>query len=82
MLCHQQPPNRPGVLLGEVVFHRNSGNSPQAPPNVTARTHLDGDLVVSWDSIADAELTRIRSSVVEYEVQCVVILGSCPVLGR
>ena len=65
----------PGVLLGEVVFHYNSGSPPQAPPNVTATTHLNGEairpgeLVVSWDGFDDSELTRIRSSVVGYKVR-------------
>ena len=65
----------PGVLVGEVVFHRNSGQSPQAPLNVTATTHLGGEavrpgeLVVTWDGFDDSELTRIRSSVVGYKVQ-------------
>ena len=62
----QQPP---GVLLGEVVFHRSSGRSPQAPPNVAAAADPGGELVVSWDGFADSELARIRSSVVGYVVQ-------------
>ena len=59
----------PGVLWGETVFHRNNGESPQAPPNVDAAAYLGGELVVSWDGFADSELARVRSSVVGYEVQ-------------
>ena len=65
----------PGVLLGEVVFHYNSGSPPPAPSNVAASTHLageairPGELVVSWDGFEESELTRIRSSVVGYKVR-------------
>ena len=62
----EQPPGR---LLGEVVFRRSSGNSPQAPPSVGAAAHSGRVLVVSWDGFADSELGRIGSSVVGYEVQ-------------
>ena len=59
----------PGVLWGEVVFHRGLGNSPQAPLNVGAAARSGRTLVASWDGFADSELARIRSSVVGYEVQ-------------
>ena len=62
----EQPPGR---LLGEVVFRRSSGNSPQVPPSVGAAAHSGRVLVVSWDGFADSELGRIGSSVVGYEVQ-------------
>ena len=62
----QQPP---GLLLGEAVFYRSSGNSPQAPANVGAAAYPGGELIVSWDGFADSELARIRSSVAGYEVQ-------------
>ncbi len=65
-LTAQEPP---GVFLGEVAFHRSSGAAPQAPPDVGAAAHSGDSLAVSWGGFGDAERARIRSSVVEYEVE-------------
>ena len=59
----------PGVLVGEVVFHRGSDNPPPPPPNIQTAAGPGGSLVVFWDGFSDSELARVRSSVVGYEVQ-------------